>query len=62
MTYELCTGKTPYEGNTAEEMKKQIQDKEIEYPDTMSSICQDFIASVLSSYDGSNGIAVKEKS
>ena len=47
MTYELCTGKTPYEGNTVDEIRKQIQEKEIVYPDTMSSVCQDFIANVL---------------
>ena len=47
MAYELCTGKTPYEGNTVDEIKKQIHEKEIVYPDTMSSICQDFIANVL---------------
>ena len=34
-------------GNTVDEIKKQIQEKEIVYPDTMSSVCQDFIANVL---------------
>ena len=50
MTYELCTGKTPYEGNTVAEIRKQIQEKDIVYPDTMSSVCQDFIANVLYQY------------
>lgn len=46
LTYELCTGKTPFAGSTLNEIQRSIHNDTIEYPDTMSSICQDFISSV----------------
>ena len=47
LTYELCTGKTPYAGTTVNEIEQSIQMSAIHFPDSMTSICQDFISNVV---------------
>ena len=48
LTYELCTGKPAYPGDTLVEVQRAIKNNAIVYPDTISSLCQDFISSILS--------------
>ena len=49
--YEIIMGKTPYEGNSRREIKKQMQEKDIlldiEEVDNYSDICVDFINGLL---------------
>ena len=49
--YEIIMGKTPYEGNSRREIKKQMQEKDIlldiEEVDNYSDICVDFINKLL---------------
>ena len=46
LTYELCTGETPFFGQSAEDIQIMIDQKPIEFPANMSSLCQDFISGV----------------
>lgn len=43
LAYELCTGETPYQGSSAEEVYSRITRTDIFFPDTSSSLFQDFI-------------------
>ncbi|KAK8809974.1 hypothetical protein WA538_003526 [Blastocystis sp. DL] len=47
LTYELCTGETPYHGSSAEEMIQQIDSTPLFFPDFLSSLFQDFVSHLL---------------